>query len=61
MILKFVIVFAYVVVMLAIGFACMRRNKTISDFFLAGRSLGPWMSWATPDGSGGDSGHTCFG
>lgn len=41
---KFVIVFAYVIVMLWIGFACMKRNKTISDFFLAGRTLGPWMS-----------------
>ncbi len=42
--IKFAIVITYVLVMLGIGFACMRRNKTISDFFLAGRSLGPWMS-----------------
>jgi solute:Na+ symporter, SSS family len=44
MYIKFAIVFVYVLAMLGIGFACMKRNKTISDFFLAGRSLGPWMS-----------------
>ncbi len=30
--------------MLGIGYWCMRRTKTVGDFFLGGRSLGPWMS-----------------
>jgi len=42
--LKLAIVVIYVVVMVAIGYLCMRRTRTVSDFFLAGRNLGPWMS-----------------
>lgn len=38
------IVIVYVLVMLGIGFWCMRRTKSVGDFFLGGRSLGPWMS-----------------
>ncbi|HOK54334.1 MAG TPA: sodium/solute symporter [Armatimonadota bacterium] len=38
------IVVVYVLVMVGIGYVCMRRTKTVSDFFLAGRTLGPWMS-----------------
>ena len=34
----------YVIVMLAVGFWCMKRTKNVGDFFLGGRSLGPWMS-----------------
>ena len=34
----------YVVVMLVIGYWCMRRTKDVGDFFLGGRTLGPWMS-----------------
>lgn len=34
----------YVLVMLGIGYWCMRRTKSVGDFFLGGRSLGPWMS-----------------
>lgn len=26
------------------GFYCMRRAKTLNDFFLGGRSVGPWLS-----------------
>lgn len=37
-------VVVYVLVMLAIGYWCMRRTKSVGDFFLGGRSLGPWMS-----------------
>jgi len=39
-----IIVIAYVIVMLAIGWWCMRRTKSVGDFFLGGRNLGPWMS-----------------
>jgi solute:Na+ symporter, SSS family len=38
------IVVAYVAVMLAVGFAAMRRTKDARDFFIGGRTLGPWMS-----------------
>lgn len=37
-------VVVYVLAMLAIGYWCMRRTKSVGDFFLGGRSLGPWMS-----------------
>jgi len=39
-----VIVFVYVLLMLGIGAWCMRRTRSVGDFFLGGRSLGPWMS-----------------
>ncbi|HAH86117.1 MAG TPA: sodium:solute symporter, partial [Armatimonadetes bacterium] len=42
--LKLGIIIIYVLAMLVIGFLCMRKTKTVSDFFLAGRTLGPWMS-----------------
>lgn len=38
------IVVIYVLVMLAIGYWCMKRTKSVGDFFLGGRTLGPWMS-----------------
>ncbi|MFO1477963.1 MAG: sodium/solute symporter [Verrucomicrobiota bacterium] len=38
------VVVLYVLVMIAIGYWCMRRTRTVGDFFLGGRSLGPWMS-----------------
>lgn len=34
----------YVLLMLGIGYWCMRRTRSVGDFFLGGRSLGPWMS-----------------
>lgn len=34
----------YVVVMLGLGYWAMRRTKSVGDFFLGGRSIGPWMS-----------------
>ncbi|HOF89899.1 MAG TPA: sodium:solute symporter, partial [Armatimonadota bacterium] len=39
-----VIVVIYVLVMLGVGYWCMKRTKTVGDFFLGGRTLGPWMS-----------------
>jgi SSS family transporter len=38
------LVVLYVFVMLAIGYWCMQRTKNLGDFFLGGRTLGPWMS-----------------
>jgi len=39
-----VIVVLYVLVMLGVGYWCMQRTKSVGDFFLGGRTLGPWMS-----------------
>lgn len=38
------IVIVYVLVMLGVGYWSMRRTKDVGDFFLGGRTLGPWMS-----------------
>jgi SSS family solute:Na+ symporter len=38
------IVVAYVLVMLAVGWFSMRKTKDVKDFFIGGRTLGPWMS-----------------
>lgn len=38
------IVTVYVLVMLGVGYWCMKRTRNVGDFFLGGRSLGPWMS-----------------
>lgn len=38
------VVVAYVLVMLGVGWAAMRRTRDARDFFIGGRSLGPWMS-----------------
>lgn len=38
------IVLVYVLVMICIGYWCMRRTRSVGDFFLGGRNLGPWMS-----------------
>lgn len=39
-----IIVICYVLLMLGIGYWCMKRTKSVGDFFLGGRNLGPWMS-----------------
>lgn len=38
------IIAAYVIVMLVIGYWAMKKTHTVGDFFLGGRSIGPWMS-----------------
>ena len=38
------IVVVYVLIMLAVGYWSMKRTKDVGDFFLGGRTLGPWMS-----------------
>ena len=43
-ILYIAIVVVYVLIMLGIGYWSMLRTKSVGDFFLGGRSLGPWMS-----------------
>jgi Na+/proline symporter len=41
---QIMILIIYVAIMLAIGYWSMKKTKNIGDFFLGGRSLGPWMS-----------------
>ena len=38
------IVVAYVLVMLGVGWFSMRKTRDVKDFFIGGRTLGPWMS-----------------
>ncbi|HET6411086.1 MAG TPA: sodium:solute symporter family protein [Anaeromyxobacter sp.] len=38
------LVVAYVLVMLSVGWFSMRKTHDVKDFFIGGRSLGPWMS-----------------
>jgi SSS family transporter len=38
------ILVVYVLVMLGVGYLSMRRTRDVRDFFIGGRSLGPWMS-----------------
>jgi solute:Na+ symporter, SSS family len=38
------IVIVYVLVMLGVGYWSMKRTQNVGDFFLGGRTLGPWMS-----------------
>jgi len=42
--LKLSILVLYVAAMLYLGYVGMRRTKTVGDFFLGGRTIGPWMS-----------------
>jgi len=39
-----VLLLAFLVVMIAVGVWGMKKTSTIGDFFLGGRTLGPWMS-----------------
>lgn len=44
MLVKALVIGAYAVLTLAIGYAGMKKARTFTDFFLGGRSVGPWMS-----------------
>lgn len=41
---KIIAVLVYILVMLSVGYFCMSKNKTVGDFFLGGRNIGPWLS-----------------
>ncbi len=41
---KSLAVVVYIVVMLGIGWWSMRRTRNVGDFFIGGRTLGPWLS-----------------
>ena len=40
----FMVIAIYMVIMISIGFYYARRNTTVSDYVLGGRSLGPWVT-----------------
>jgi SSS family solute:Na+ symporter/sodium/proline symporter len=44
MVLKAAVIGAYAVFTLAVGYLGLRKARTFTDFFLGGRSVGPWMS-----------------
>lgn len=44
MAVKILVIGAYAVLTLAIGYLGLRKARTFSDYFLGGRSVGPWMS-----------------
>lgn len=44
MLVKALVIGAYAVLTLAVGYAGMKKARTFTDFFLGGRSVGPWMS-----------------
>lgn len=42
--MKLAILALYIGMMIAVGYVGLRRTRTVSDFFLANRRLGPWLS-----------------
>lgn len=44
MAIRIVVILAYVLVNVAIGYWASRRVKNVGDFFIAGRKVGPWVS-----------------
>lgn len=41
---KVLVVLLYIVLMLVLGYWSMKRTKDVGDFFIGGRTLGPWIS-----------------
>ena len=44
MLIKAVVIGAYAVMTLTIGWLGLRKARTFTDYFLGGRTVGPWMS-----------------
>lgn len=44
MLVKIIVISAYAVFTLVIGYMGLRKARTFTDFFLGGRTVGPWMS-----------------
>ena len=42
--MKFFVIGAYVAILFTIAFFSMKKTKTLNDFFLGGRTIGPWVS-----------------
>lgn len=44
MLVKALVIGAYAVLTLSVGYMGLKKTRTFDDFFLGGRSVGPWMS-----------------
>ena len=44
MLLSIVLISLFVLMMLGVGVWGMKKTKTLNDFFIGGRTIGPWMS-----------------
>ncbi len=44
MLIKAVVIGAYAVMILVIGYLGLKKARTFNDYFLGGRTVGPWMS-----------------
>jgi SSS family solute:Na+ symporter len=44
MLVKILVIGAYAVLTLAVGWLGLRKTRTFTDYFLGGRAIGPWMS-----------------
>ncbi|MDW7674073.1 MAG: sodium:solute symporter [Bacillota bacterium] len=42
--MKILVVFLYALMVLSLGYVGMKKTKTVNDFFLGDRALGPWVS-----------------
>ncbi|NLK00775.1 MAG: sodium:solute symporter [Clostridia bacterium] len=42
--MKFFVISIYVFILLGIGYISMKKTKTVNDFFLGSRTVGPWIS-----------------
>lgn len=42
--MKVLVMLLYMAALFTIGFVCMKKTKTLNDFFLGNRSVGPWIS-----------------
>ncbi|MDD3839288.1 MAG: sodium/solute symporter [Clostridia bacterium] len=42
--MKYLFVCIYIVILIGIGIISKRKTNTLNDFFLGGRSIGPWIS-----------------
>jgi len=40
--MKLAVLLSYVALLFAIGWINMRRTSSVDDFFLGGRTVGPW-------------------
>ena len=39
-----IIILAYLIVLILIGFITGRRTKSVEDFYIGGRQIGPWVT-----------------
>ena len=44
MLVKIIVIAAYAVMTLVIGYLGLKKTRTFNDYFLGGRTVGPWMS-----------------